>query len=258
MGNVVTLPDRTPPARYDGNAWTTTLISEAAAAAGPYATIATIGASPPDSDPTNPRARNFTTSNAALTAGWYQLTWQDASAGQWVDTPVPYPPPADQAYPSYCSVFDVQSRNAARPVTASSTPNLAQVQQFVIDAAAELNAILINKQYAVPIYSASSPNAFAVLHSMNVTGGWAKMEQSAPTSPNVDRASVAWEKAKEMLADAKFVLSDAPQDMSRAEPRGPWVTAQPTGHHFDPMFSDGYGGRDSNRRDPYMTRNMRF
>ncbi len=254
MGNVVTLPDQTPPARYDSSPWTEAIIAEAAASQGPYNTIATVTLSPVDPDPTHPQARNFTTSAAVLTAGWYLLTWQDAAGGQFAQAAQPYPPPADQAFQPYCSVLDVLARNAARTVTASSVPNIAQVQQMVIDAAAEINAILVNKGYLIPIISGSNPDAFAVLHSLNATGGWAMMELAAPNSTTKDAAAKAWEAAKTMLSDQAFVLN-APQDVLRTEPRAPWITAQPSGRHFDPTF---HWGRDTDRRNPYLTRNMQF
>jgi hypothetical protein len=256
MGYVVTLRDITPAPRVDGLPWTQATIGEAGTAAGPFSTIATIPLSPLDTDPSRPQPRSFTTANATLSAGWYLVTFLDAAGDQQPTTAVPYPPPEPAATTSYCSVLDVQSRNAARPVSASSVPNLAQVGQMIGDAAAELNAILVNKGYEIPVNSASSPDAFAVLHSMNVTGAWAMMEAAAPNSPNLDRAAAAWTAAKKMLADAQFVLN-APQDVQRAEPRGPWVTTQPTGRVYDPTFSHG-NCPDSRARNPYFSRSQRF
>lgn len=261
MSFVVSLSDFTPSARQDGLPWTQAQIAEGPSSSGPFTTIETINLSPVDADPSNPAARSFTTTHATLSMAWYLVTLLDAAGNQQPFVPIPYPPPAPQATMPYCSVLDAQSRNAARTVTPSSVPNIAQVQQFVADAAAEINGILVNKGYQIPIISASNPDAFALLHSLNVTGAWSMMEAAAPNSPNLDRAAKAWDEAKKMLGDAKFVLN-APQDMARSEPRGPWQTFQPTGEVYDPMFAhrgDGISTDGRNRpQHPYFSRQMRF
>jgi hypothetical protein len=257
MTYVVTLQDYTPAARFDGNPWTQATIGEAANSSGPFNVIDTVTLTPVDSDPTNPQERSFTTNNAALSSGWYQVIFSDAAGGQQVFTPVPYPPPADQAMPAYCSILDVQARSAARPVTASSVPNIAQVFGFIDDVTAEVNAILVKKGYQVPVVSASNPDAFATLHSVTTTGAWAMMEAAAPTSVNVDRAEKAWTAAKEMLSSTDFVLN-APMDVARSEPRGPWITTQPTGRVYDPMFRPVEGGCRGNPQDPYFSREQQF
>ena len=256
-GVVITLPDYTPPARYDGHPWTTVLIGEAGSSSGPFTTITTITLNPVDTDPSNPISRSFTTNTAQLTSGWYQVTFKDATGATVTDTPIPLPAPTGQPATPYCTVLDVQARSAIRPVTASSVPNIAQVQQFVLDTAAEINGILIKKGYLIPIVSASNPDAFATLHAINVTGAWALMEASSPTSINVDRATQAWENAKRMLADATFALN-APIDTGRSEARGPWITSQPDGHHFDPLFGQHQGGHHGNPRNPFFSRQQRF
>lgn len=258
MSYVVTLGGYTPGIRYDGNPWTSATIGESATSVGPFTTIDTFTFSVPDADPSNPKTREFTTANAQLSSGWYLVTFLDAHGNQQPTTPVPYPPPGPQAMPAYCSVLDVQSRNAARPITPSSLPNIAQVQQYIADTSAEINGILVNKQYLVPIISASSPVAFSLLHSLAVTGAHAITEAAAQSAPGKDAAARAWEAAKKMLGDAKFVLPDAPQDQARAEPRGPYVTARPSGHTFDPMFGRDGGPGGQNPADPYFSRQMRF
>ena len=255
-GYIVSIADIVPPARFDGIPWETATISESANSAGPFNEIASFTLDPVDSDPTDPAPRSFTTTAATLPAGWYQLAFQDAAGGQVLIEPFPWPEP-ERVISPYCSVLDVQARSANRPVTASSVPNIGQVQQFIQDAAGEINGILVQKGYLVPIVSASNPDAFATLHSLNVTGGWALMEASAPTSPNKDMAQKAWEAAKKMLSDAKFVLN-APMDMNRSEARGPWVTSHPNGRTFDPLMGRHEGGHRGNPRNPYFTREMQF
>ena len=257
MSYVVTLQDVTPPVRYDGLPWTQALIGEAGMTAGPFTTIDTINLSTlpggVDTDPSNPQSRNLTATNAVLSSGWYQVTFQDAAGTQRQLTPAEYPPPAVQGLPPYCSVIDVQGRNAARPVTPTSVPNIAQVQGFIGDVSAEINAILINKGYSIPIVSASNPDAFALLHSMNVSGAHALTEKAAPNSPNLKAAEAAWEAAQKMLNSASFTLN-APMDQERSEPRGPWITTQPTGRTYDPLV----GARRGAPRDPFFSRQQKW
>jgi hypothetical protein len=253
MTYVVTLQDLTPPVRYDELPWTEALIGESGTSTGPFNTIATVSLTPVDTDPSNPQQRNLTSTGALLSSGWYLPTWQDAAGLQSPGVPQEYPPPAVQALPPYCSVIDVQYRNAARPITPSSLPNIAQVQSFIGEVAAEINAILVNKGYDIPINSASNPDAFATLHALNVTGAHVLAERSAPSSPNIDRAQKAWDAAKDMLNSASFTLN-APMDQLRSEPRGPWITTHPTGRTFDPTVSV----RRGSPRDPYFSRQMRW
>jgi hypothetical protein len=260
---VVSLTGFTPGARYDSNPWTQAQIGEAATAAGPFTTIDTIVLSPVDADPTNPQPRNVTTTKATLTAGWYQVTFIDAAGNtQPVPTPVPYPPPA-MSNQGYCSIAQVQARNAARTLSATSQPNVAQVQQFILDTAAELDAILINKGYVVPV-SPAYPEAFSLMSGLNAIGAWYMMENSAGVSPNLDRARSAWEEAKGTLERAQTVM-DAPKNQDRAGPRAPWLTWQPSGEYFDPFavslsLTGGttHGGAHSNPANPYFTRGQQY
>lgn len=79
--SVISFTDVTPQARYDNVAWTEVLIYEAAASTGTWALIDTISlAGLPgglDTDPSEPQARNITTTLATLTQGWYQLAFSD-------------------------------------------------------------------------------------------------------------------------------------------------------------------------------------
>ena len=254
MSYLVSLTGIVPPVRYDGSPWTGATISESAAQAGPFSTLTTVSFSSLDADPSNPQERSFTITDAALSSGWYEITFTDASGNSRAVAPVPYPQAAPTD-PGYTSLTQVAARNAARTLTASSVPNIGQVQQFIMLSAGEINAILVNKGYQVPVNMASSPDAGQLLQSINTAGAYWMMEEAAPNSPNLDRAAAAWESAKKMLADSAFVL-DAPQDQDRTEPRGPWVTFQPSGRHYDPTVAARCHDRD--RSQPYLTRNMIF
>ncbi len=166
----------------------------------------------------------------------------------------------------YCSVADVQALNWARTIGQGSNPGVAQVQTYIEMAAGDIDAILVTKGYSIPVNVGSWPDAGRVLNAINARGAVAMMEEASPNSPNLDRALAAWEAAKKMLADAKFVLN-ADMDQARSEPRGPWITYTPTGQTYDPMlqeiggcYGDGMGGPAglNNPALPYFSRQQRF
>lgn len=82
----------TPPARFDGVAFTQARIFEAATVTGNYALIETKTLSPLDSNPARPATRNFTTALATLASGWYRIDWVDGAGAVFAGDPVPYPP----------------------------------------------------------------------------------------------------------------------------------------------------------------------
>lgn len=261
MSYVVTLVDLLPPARDDGLPWTGATIGEAPSQNGPFSTIVTFtfgsgGIPAPDSDPANPQARSFTTAQATLPSGWYLPTLADAAGDTYVMQPIAYPPPPIPSELLYCDLADVLAREPMQTVTASTNPSISDVQGYIADACAQLNGILVNKGYEIPIVGASNPDAFALLHSLAVNGAWAQFAAAAPSSPNKDRAAAAWTAAQKMLGDAQFVLN-APQDIERTEPRGPWLTSFPTGETFDPMYGRHFG-RHGNPKNPYFSRTQRF
>lgn len=78
MSYVITLADYTPPARADHISYTSVRIEEAAAEAGPFTVIDTL-AQVADADPEYPATRDLTTAKAALTKGFYRVTWVDSN-----------------------------------------------------------------------------------------------------------------------------------------------------------------------------------
>lgn len=81
MGTVVSLIGYLPPPRYDLMPWTGVRIQEATAPAGPWTQIDDQALPSPDPDPSEPAARNLTTSNATLDTGWYRVIFYDAGGG---------------------------------------------------------------------------------------------------------------------------------------------------------------------------------
>jgi hypothetical protein len=167
----------------------------------------------------------------------------------------------------YCTPSDVASLNKARAIgTGQGQPTLLDLQTYILMGAGQINAILVNKGYSVPVNVASWPEAAAILNLANAEGAYYYMERAAPNSAHLELASQAWDAAKEMLADAKFVLN-ADMDQQRSEPRGPWVTMQPTGQTYDPFLDqfagaggDGMGGPAglNSPQNPYFSRQQKF
>jgi hypothetical protein len=79
-----------PPRRYDGAPFTSAQIREAATETGSYTTIETINLFPVDADPSSPATRNFTTTAATLTDGWYVIRWVDGTGSSFDSDPVHY------------------------------------------------------------------------------------------------------------------------------------------------------------------------
>jgi hypothetical protein len=79
LAYVVTLRDFRPSPRHDNLPWTIAKIQESEAQAGPFTTIETITLSPVEPDPEHPLARDLTTNDATLPAGWYRLVFRDAA-----------------------------------------------------------------------------------------------------------------------------------------------------------------------------------
>lgn len=164
---------------------------------------------------------------------------------------------------SYCTASDVASVNKARVMGQGQNPTASDVTTYINLAAGEIDAILVNKGYSVPVNAASWPEAGAFLQSVNVKGAVAMSETAQPTNPDArDKAKAAYDAALKMLSDAKFTLN-ADLDVQRSEPRGPWVTFTPDGRVYDPMFNqdgrDGISsGQGNNPQDPYFSRGQRF
>lgn len=104
MTQVVTFEDYTPPVRYDAIPWTQVRIEESATSTGVFVPIDTINLTP-DSDPSMPASRSFTTSNATGSSLWYQMVFLDGAGNDSLPTypiqnvPVhePYADPAELA-----------------------------------------------------------------------------------------------------------------------------------------------------------------
>lgn len=165
----------------------------------------------------------------------------------------------------YASVSDVAALNFGRGIGVGSNPGPSQIQTYINMVAGEINAVLTQKGYAVPVNTASYPVAGQLLQSVNAKGALAMMEEAAPSSPHVERVKAAYDEAMKLLSDAKFVM-DVDIDGPKLEARAPWITFQPTGHTFDPDLANINGaagdgisaGTCNNPADPFFSRSQRF
>ena len=114
MGQVVTLEDYIPPARYDATPWTQARIEEGATIDGVYTTLETQAISPVDVDPSNPAARSFTTTLASETPDlWYRIVFLDAAGN---DT-LPTSPIQNGGSEPYATVDELASILKVNPTT---------------------------------------------------------------------------------------------------------------------------------------------
>ena len=135
---IVVLTDYIPVPRYDGHPWTGVAIEESADKV-EWTEIDDILFSDPDTDPTNPKVRSFTTDNAALDFGWYRVVWKDQSGNLVPTDPVVSPPPPINEYMPTVEAMSALLRartkdstgNEVGVFTTDTTPDLAAVQQLI-------------------------------------------------------------------------------------------------------------------------------
>lgn len=137
----------------------------------------------------------------------------------------------------YATVPDVESLNRARKLgVGNNQPTSEDVEGYLGMVAGEIDAILINKGYAVPVQEAST-TAWALLRGINAKGALVLLEKASPVAPNVDRTEKEYEIQLDKLRSADFSL-DAPTVTERSRPRGPGLTVpRPGTLESEPFFS---------------------
>lgn len=144
--------------------------------------------------------------------------------------------PPSTKYPVYATVADVESLNRARTLGTNNTPTAEDAQLFLELSAAEIDSILMNKGYVVPIET-TSKLANMLLCGINAKGAIVRVEKGSPTAPKLEQFEKEYEEELEKLRSAEFTL-DAPQATERARPRGPGLTTpQASGLESSPFFS---------------------
>lgn len=111
---------------------------------------------------------------------------------------------------SYTTTDRVAARSPGRTFTATSKPSATQVAYFIEDTAAQLNGIVAERGYSVPVPTTATVS-FALLRDYNTTGAHCLVEKAAPTGRDSDLkdACAAWEAAKKALASGTVDLPDA-------------------------------------------------
>ena len=131
----------------DGNPWTQVLIYEAASQNGPWTLIDTqnLSALPGgvDVDPKQPQSRSFTTVQAQLVEGWYQVNFKDAAAHVAVFDPIHnvedlpqewLPTITDVALLTITRTKDKYG-NELGTFTSATRPTNVQTSEIIVDAA---------------------------------------------------------------------------------------------------------------------------
>lgn len=146
---------------------------------------------------------------------------------------------------SYASWPDVAALNKARKLGAGENPTEGDVQFYCENSAAEINAILLNKGYGLPI-PAEATEALALLRKINAEGGLVQMEKASPTrdGKQLTSAEASYAASLKDLREATEVLG-IPKETGRSRPRGPGVTTAPPSN--DPC-----------QTRPYFSRQMMF
>lgn len=122
----------------------------------------------------------------------------------------------------YATPEDVEALNRARQYGVGKNPTKEDLVMYLEVTAGEINTILLNKGYELPIPAAAA-NALQILRGINAKGALMQAEKASPSAPNVDRVEKEYNEQLAMLRDAEFSL-DAPQAHERARPRGPGLT----------------------------------
>lgn len=139
---VLTFKDYEPAAKLDGAPWTQIQILEGAQEAGPFTLIDTQQISPVDANPAQPQARSFTTKNATMQSGWYQVVFLDDSGAQTTADAVYNDAARDDFMPGVGDVgAQLRSRtkdssgNEVGTFTAATRPTRDQVERLIEQAA---------------------------------------------------------------------------------------------------------------------------
>jgi hypothetical protein len=146
---VVTFEDFTPPPKFDGIPWNSIHIEESIGSSGPWTEIDVQPLSPLDSNPTEPMARAFTTDQATLPNGWYQIIFHDPAASTAVPT-VPIQNIPSETMPYLPTLADIGALMRARTVTVmgdevgtfneDTRPTGEEVNRLIVQAADDVMA----------------------------------------------------------------------------------------------------------------------
>jgi hypothetical protein len=174
MAFVVTLEDITPPRRSDA-VWTQALLSEAPTPAGVWTLVETILLSTLptglDTDPTNPKQRDLTTTHATAESGlYYSVVWKDAGGNNSQRSIAVFNNPFGSSVNWRPTVQEVATLIRARAVdrfgnedgtfTADTTPSYEQADEIIDKAVQDLYPVFKSTVPDAPVPPNASPEAY--------------------------------------------------------------------------------------------------
>jgi hypothetical protein len=119
----------------------------------------------------------------------------------------------------YATPTQVYALNTGRNFTATSKPNIAQVQQFIDQTAGVIDGILAEKAYTLPL-ATSATAARVSIEFYNALGAACLVERSAPTSDERrQEACEMWRNAQDMLRSGAVEFPDLERSTSTDMPR---------------------------------------
>jgi hypothetical protein len=137
----------------------------------------------------------------------------------------------------YATVSNVEARNRSRKLGVYPNPSVPDVIDFLEQSQSEIDGILEQKGYSLPIPTEGASIAWRFLTAANANGAWALMEESAPSSTSKKEARAAYNASLKMLETAQVILG-IPKEIERTKPRGPGVSRPPTtAKGNEPYFS---------------------
>lgn len=138
---------------------------------------------------------------------------------------------------TYCSVKDVEASAPTYKLGQGQTPTPSDVLGYIEGVESEINAILTNKGYAVPVEESAAPLAFRFVRWIATQGAVAQLYASASSPPQqTAEAKKTYAANLKLLSEARSVM-DAPQNAERTKPRGPGVTTVEAAPGNEPFFS---------------------
>jgi hypothetical protein len=119
---------------------------------------------------------------------------------------------------AYATVSHVQAKNVARgPYTANTKPTADQVVSLLTDSASEVDAVLSEAGYSVPIGTTAGTAALAYLQHVNALGAAWMVERSSQASDREKDFELAYRACLKFLGDKGVPGFDA--DSNTALPR---------------------------------------
>lgn len=163
---------------------------------------------------------------------------------------------------AYAGVGDVEAMNRGRKIGEGANPTKKDVEFFLEVVAAEIDGILIDKGYQLPIPSTAT-GALQMLRRVNAQGAILEVELASPSSQHAERFQKTYDESIEMLKTADLVMN-VPKSDGRSKPRGPGLTVAPgvlTNAEYERQEREeqnGLIGESLGKSAPFFRRNMPF